>query len=154
MYESLLPKLNGLLSRYRDEEVIHALPLVLLPALGGLDDARALGFLADFLAIAGVVSGDGPPEAHAKAQLFYDRFPPNAALITEIEDFVKANLGDGADARAKLALALGEASATGVLGGGGRPEGSAPGGILSRIAAASFVPPPEFKFDPTSTAER
>jgi len=68
---------------------------------------------------------------------------------------VKANLGDGADARAKLAQALGEAPASGVLGGGGeRPAGTAPGGVLGRIAAAGFEPPPSFQFDPTSTAER
>jgi hypothetical protein len=97
--------------------------------------AKAL--LADACVRAGVVDADPADAIVRKLDAYFAARPAHPALATGVEKALREALLSGASAGevgAGFAKWLGQASSTAVLGGGERPPGTAPGGVLGRLA--------------------
>jgi hypothetical protein len=125
---------------YSDEEVRHYLPLLILTAKIPFQklDAAAQRILGEFVGAAQLDLSKPPAEVQAVIEKHYEKNPVNPALHKGIMDVVRSVLAGGGDVSSAALAALGGQKTTGVLGGGVRPAGTAPGGVLARLAS---IPP-------------
>lgn len=95
----------------------------------------ALALLGELTQEAGVLPGDPAAVLLQKLDAQLDKNAPPAWMMAGFEKLMReATLaGEAADAGAAFARFAGKA-ASGVLGGGARPDGTAPGGPLARLA--------------------
>ncbi len=131
--------------RFRDEDVLHFLPLVFLSvaptaeARAELPDAvvRLLGL---FAARAGVDVNAPPDDVALAVERYYDAHPINPELLLAFQSFVREELLAGGTGNEKaFAAFLGDGRAPAslrALESGARPKGSVPGGPLARLAKA------------------
>lgn len=128
--------------RYPVTDVEHVIPwmLVNLPVdLSVLDEATLILF-AQASDQAGVTEQMGPVEIRAAFDAWYAKHPPSPSVVAALQEaWRQVNEGDGA---APFSGFLGDKAATGVLGGGVRPEGTVPG-ALARLASMTKGKPPK-----------
>lgn len=125
---------------YSDAEVRHYLPLLILSAkvpFAALD-AATQQILGEFVGLAGLDLSKPAEQVQATIEAYYQKNPVNPALQKGIMDVVRGVLASGGDVSKAALAALGGQKSTGVLGGGVRPAGTAPGGVLTRLAS---IPP-------------
>jgi hypothetical protein len=126
---------------YSVEDVEHILPwcLVNMPVeMGELDEATVALFVKTCEKAGVPLDGDAETVREGLAA-YYAEHPPNRALSAALEAAwheVNAEAGAQKNPFAKFS---GSQGPTGVLGGGERPQGTVPGGVLARLAG----PPPK-----------
>jgi hypothetical protein len=131
--------------RFSNDEVEHYLPLFILqyglaadPAQLG-NDERVL--LEGVLNKAGIKHKATAKEALAAFEAYYGKHPVNAELDRRLSEWARTAFGARARDAATVADALAAFAALDpkarVLGGGARPEGTLPGGVLGRLAATT-----------------
>lgn len=134
--------------RFTDDVVRHFVAWSLVQAVQGAKpsslNADALLLLGETCAAAGVVQGDAPDALVAKLRAFFEARPPHPDLVARVDAMLRDLVAAGAAPSTGAAFArfAGVASSKGVLGGGVRPEGTAPGGPLGRLAFTSKKPDP------------
>ncbi len=120
--------------KYPVADVEHVLPwmLVNLPVdLGALDEDTLVKF-AEASERAGVTDDMAIEEIRATFDKFYQANPPSPAIVTALQEaWRRVNEGEGPAAFSGF---LGEKQASGVLGGGERPQGTVPA-ALARLAS-------------------
>ena len=124
------------------QDVEHILPwcLVNMPVeMSELDEAT-VGLFVKTCAKAGVALDADADTVREGLAAYYAENPPNKQLAAALEGaWHEVNAAAGGADKNPFAKFSGSQGATGVLGGGERPQGTVPGGVLARLAA----PPPK-----------
>ncbi len=117
--------------RFPIADIEHFLPWTLLHMdvdLADLDEAT-IGIFAAAGKQAGVTAGMGPNDVVAAFDRWYQVHPPNPALAAALQEaWRELNAGAAVTANPFEQFA-GQKAATGVLGGGERPQGTIPGAM-------------------------
>lgn len=125
--------------KYPVADVEHVVPwmLVNLPVdLAALDEDTLVKF-AEASERAGVTDDMDADAIRATLDKFYQANPPSPAIVTALQEaWRRVNEGDGPGAFSGF---LGDKPASGVLGGGERPQGTVPG-ALARLASFGTNP--------------
>lgn len=131
--------------RFTNDEVEHYLPLFILQH-GLADDPAQLSaeervLLEGVMNKAGIKHKASAQDALAAFESYYTKHPINAELDRRLSEWAKtafrARTRDAADVGAALAAFAALDPKARVLGGGARPEGTLPGGVLGRLATAT-----------------
>lgn len=121
------------------EDVEDVTAVLILLSGAPVDDPRELAVLAAFGERAGV-NGDTPEQLGDRVAAYFEG-RSSLAFVSALVQLVREDAAHGAgDARAVGAVIGKVAGASGVLGGGTRPDGTVPAGPAARFAAAEKLP--------------